>query len=177
MNTNIWILLEFVLHIVMGGPLTHICDNRTGRDKSTPINSLWLSDVIWQQRFRSTLAQVIACCLMAPSHYFNQFDLWRFVAFTLQWGHNGPNGVSNDQPHHCLLSRFFRCRSKKASKLRVTGLCAGNSPMTGEFPAQWPVTRKMFLFYDIIMTWEQLHNVLHRTCMKHLFSLDHWEQK
>ena len=25
---------------------------------------------------------------------------------------------------------------KKTSKLRVTGLCAGNSPGTGEFPAQ-----------------------------------------
>ena len=31
---------------------------------------------------------------------------------------------------------FIRCTSKKASKLRVTGLCAGNSPVTGEFPAQ-----------------------------------------
>ena len=31
---------------------------------------------------------------------------------------------------------FFRRRSKKASKIRVTGLCAGNSPVTGEFPAQ-----------------------------------------
>ena len=29
-----------------------------------------------------------------------------------------------------------RRRSKKTSKLRVTGLCAGNSPGTGEFPAQ-----------------------------------------
>ena len=27
-------------------------------------------------------------------------------------------------------------RSNKTSKLRVTGLCAGNSPGTGEFPAQ-----------------------------------------
>ena len=27
-------------------------------------------------------------------------------------------------------------RSKKISKLRVTGLCVGNSPVTGEFPAQ-----------------------------------------
>ena len=35
-----------------------------------------------------------------------------------------------------LLSRFFGLRSKKTSKLRVTGLCAGNSPGTGEFPAQ-----------------------------------------
>ena len=44
--------------------------------------------------------------------------------------------VPNHQPHDCLLNRLFRCRSKKTSKLRVTGLCAGNSPATGEFPAQ-----------------------------------------
>ena len=31
---------------------------------------------------------------------------------------------------------YSRCRSKKTSKLRVTGLCEGNSPVTGEFPAQ-----------------------------------------
>ena len=31
---------------------------------------------------------------------------------------------------------YFRHRSKKTSKLRVTGLCVGNSPGTGEFPAQ-----------------------------------------
>ena len=29
-----------------------------------------------------------------------------------------------------------RRRSKKTSKLRVTGLCEGNSPVTDEFPAQ-----------------------------------------
>ena len=34
------------------------------------------------------------------------------------------------------LSRLFGRRSKKTSKLRVTGLCAGNSPVPGEFPAQ-----------------------------------------
>ena len=32
--------------------------------------------------------------------------------------------------------RLFRRRSKKTSKLRITGLCAGNSPGTDEFPAQ-----------------------------------------
>ena len=40
------------------------------------------------------------------------------------------------RPHGCLLKRLFGCRSKKTSQLRVTGLCAGNSPVTGEFPAQ-----------------------------------------
>ena len=46
------------------------------------------------------------------------------------------DSVSNYQPHDCLLNRVFRRRSKKTSNLRVTGLCAGNSPGTGEFPAQ-----------------------------------------
>ena len=54
----------------------------------------------------------------------------------LQWHYNGRDGDSNYQPHHCLLNRLFRRRSKKTSKLHVTGLWAGNSPVTGEFPAQ-----------------------------------------
>ena len=36
----------------------------------------------------------------------------------------------------CLLNRLFGRRSKKTSKLRVTGLCEGNSLVTGEFHAQ-----------------------------------------
>ena len=40
------------------------------------------------------------------------------------------------QPNDCLINRLFGRRSKKTSKLRVTGLCAGNSPAVGEFPAQ-----------------------------------------
>ena len=55
---------------------------------------------------------------------------------TLQWRHNGQNSISNHQPHDCLRIRLFRPRSKKTSKLRVTGLCARNSPVTGEFPTQ-----------------------------------------
>ena len=70
---------------------------------------------------------------------------------SLQWRHNDCDGVSNHQPHHCVLSRLFRRRSKKISKLRVTGLCAGNSPVSGEFPAQRPVTLKIFPFDDVIM--------------------------
>ena len=55
---------------------------------------------------------------------------------TLQWRHDGRDCVSYHQPHDCLHNRLFRRRSKKKSKLRVTGLCAGNSPATGEFPVQ-----------------------------------------
>ena len=70
---------------------------------------------------------------------------------TLQRRHNEPDGVSNRRSFHCLLNCRFSCRSKKTSKLRVTGLCAGNSPVTGEFPAQKQVMRKMFPFYKVIM--------------------------
>ena len=61
---------------------------------------------------------------------------WSVVPWSLQWRHNGHDSVSNHQPHDCLLNRLLRRRSKKTSKLRVTGLCAGISPWTGEFPAQ-----------------------------------------
>ena len=54
----------------------------------------------------------------------------------LQWRHYEHGGVPNHQHHDCLLNRYSRRRSKKTSKLRVTGLCAGNSSVTGEFPAQ-----------------------------------------
>ena len=64
---------------------------------------------------------------------------------TLHWRHNDHDGVSNHQPHACLFNRFIRRRSKKRSKLRVTGLCAVNSPHKG------PVTRKKFPFDDVIM--------------------------
>ena len=70
---------------------------------------------------------------------------------TLLWRHNGRYGVSNQQPHDCLLNLLFRCRSKKASKFRVTGLCAWNSPGPVNSPHKWPVTRKMFPFDDVIM--------------------------
>ena len=70
---------------------------------------------------------------------------------SLPWRHNDHDSVSNHQPHGCLLNRLFRRRSKKTSKLRVTGLCVGNSPGPVNSPYKGPVTRKMFPFDDAIM--------------------------
>ena len=58
--------------------------------------------------------------------------------------------------HDCLFNRLFRRRSKKTSKLRVTGLCAGIHRWPGNSPNKWPVTRKLFPFDDFIMKIEQL---------------------
>ena len=52
--------------------------------------------------------------------------LW-LITVTSWWAH---------RPHDCFLNHLLRRRSKKTSKLRVTGLCGGNSPVSGEFRAQ-----------------------------------------
>ena len=70
---------------------------------------------------------------------------------TLQWRHDERDGVSNHRRLDCLLNPLFRRRSKETSKLWVTSLCERNSPVTGEFPAQRPVTQQMCPFDDIIM--------------------------
>ena len=80
----------------------------------------------------------------------------------LIWRHNGHNGVSNHQPYDCLPNRLFRRRSKKTSKLRVTGLCAGNSPETGEFPAQMASNAE-----NVSIWW--CHHAPHREATRHLW--------
>ena len=69
----------------------------------------------------------------------------------LQWRHNEHDGVSNHQPYDYLLNRLLKTQIKETSKLRVTGLCAGKSPGTGEFPAQMTSNAEMFPFDDVIM--------------------------
>ena len=51
------------------------------------------------------------------------------------WRHNDHDGVSNHQPYDYLLNHLFGHKSKKTSKLRVTGLRAGpvNSPHKGQW--------------------------------------------
>ena len=74
----------------------------------------------------------------------------------LRWRHNGCDGVSNHQPHDCLLNSLFGCRSEKhqssASLAFVLGIQRG--PVNSLH--KWPVTRKMFPFDDVIMGFSSL---------------------
>ena len=88
----------------------------------------------------------------------------------LRWRHNGNDVVSIHLPPICLLSRLVGLRSKKISKLRVTGLCAGNSPVTGVFPHKWPVTWKMFPFDDVIMQRAAVKWILTKRAWENFFS-------
>ena len=59
-----------------------ILENSSGSLLLREINSLWPSGAIWRQGSRSTLVQVKACCLTAPSHYLNQC---RLTITKVQW--------------------------------------------------------------------------------------------
>ena len=78
-------------------------------------------------------------------HYSHTLELLQSCTkplLSLQWCHNEHDGVSKHLLLDCILNRLFRRRSKKTSKLCVTGLCEGNSPVNS--PHKGPVTRKMF---------------------------------
>ena len=60
-----------------------------------------------------------------------------YSSISLQWRHNWCDGASNHQPHDCLLNRLFKRRPKKASKLRVTGLCAQTASNTENVSIWW----------------------------------------
>ena len=109
-----------------------------------PLFSNNFNNQYWKSGF------IVICCVRLWYRWHVGME-WKSIPnphFALQWRHNEVDGVSNHQPQTCLLGRLFGRRSKKTSKLRVTGkktpklrvtgLCAGNSPSpgTGEFPAQ-----------------------------------------
>ena len=77
------------------------------------------------------------------------------IFFTLQRRPNEHDGVSYDQPHDCLLSRYSGADQRQlqsSASLAVVREFTG----TDEFPTQ-PVTRKMFPFDDVIMFAIMLH--------------------
>ena len=70
---------------------------------------------------------------------------------TLQWRHKGHDGVSNHQPHHCLLNLLFRVQIKENSKAPC------HWPLgTGKFPAQ------MASNAENVSIWWRHHDLLKR---------------
>ena len=102
---------------------------------------------------RSNISWILVSPLFSPLSIHHLIwnttpSIW-MILLLLQWRPNERVDVSNHQRLHCLLNHSFGRRSKKTSKLRVTGLCAGNSPVNS--PHKRPVTRKMFPFDYVIM--------------------------
>ena len=71
---------------------------------------------------------------------------------TLQLRHNWRDGVSNHRRINCLPNILFRRRSKKTSRLRITGFCVGKPLVTSGFPSQMAmaVAQKIIPSDDVI---------------------------
>ena len=105
--------------------------------------SFWPSDTVWRQRSGSTLAQVMACCLMAPSQYLNQ--CWLIIS-DVQW--------------HSYEDNFTRDASPSITKicLKITYLkYHSNFPGANELinlkcdPCVWLVLLLCCTQYDIVL--------------------------
>ena len=56
---------------------------------------------------------------------------------SLEWRHNGCDGVSNHQPHDSLLNRLFRRRSKKPSVTGDRWIPRTNGQWRGKYISIW----------------------------------------
>ena len=124
-------------------------DSSSQRGSEAFVFNIYLSCACVSKLSSTTINHIALFCMLNSSsaselssypEYFRE-PLWKSMALpeisrALQWRHDRHDGVSNHQPHGSLLNRLFRRRSKKTTKLRVTGLCARNSPVPDEFPAQ-----------------------------------------
>ena len=78
--------------VLVKGPTDVLC-TLSLHSHTQIINSLWPGDTIWWHRSRSTLAQVMASCLMAPYHYYlNQ--CWLIISEVL-WFSSSVNFTGN----------------------------------------------------------------------------------
>ena len=78
---------------------------------------------------------------------------------SLQWRHIEQHGVSNHQPQDSLFNRLARRRWHQRLRLRVTGLCEGNSPVTGGFAAQRASNAE-----HVCIWWRHLGRTAHHLC-------------
>ena len=85
---------------------------RYGITRVQRVNSLWPSDAIWRQGSGSTLAQVMACCLTAPSHYLNQ--CWLIICGVL---HHSPEVSSTGNAYE---SNHYNAFENYLFKIKVT---------------------------------------------------------
>ena len=139
-------------HLMLKHPKSHIFDNNNinvhiyvcvQNDKNVTTECF--------VPIRATTNFPLVGFLCYQNEYTRVYRVYIKLSSSLHWRHNDHDGVSNHQPHDFLHNRLFRRRSKKTSKLCVTGLCVGNSPGPIISPHKGPVTRKMFPFDDVIM--------------------------
>ena len=91
------------------------------------IDSLWRSDAIWGHRTGSTLAQVMAWCLMAPSHYLNQ--CWCIISRVLHHSLNSSPPRQNRRQFGRRLSKMHFLEWKFCILIKISLKSVSKGPI------------------------------------------------
>ena len=75
----------------------------------------------------------------------------------LRWRHNEHDGVSNHQPHDCLLNVCLGEDQRKHQSSESLAFVRGIHRWLVNSPHKGPVTRKMFSFNDVTTTMRRRH--------------------
>ena len=70
---------------------------------------------------------------------------------SLQWRHNGRDGVSNHQPHIVYSTVYSGANQRKHQRSASLAFVRGIHRWPVNSTPKWPVTWKMFPFADVIM--------------------------
>ena len=89
-KTDLWFLVKCKGHSSQWGRTTEFVLFEMSNLGAKHVNSLWPIATIWLYKSGSSLAQVMACCLTAPSHYPNQ--CWLFIIEVL-WNSSESNFI------------------------------------------------------------------------------------
>ena len=131
----------------------------TGRDAG--FHSLWLSVCMkWHSCNCTGLSAKLKCISEVILDYSEHeiwmrmlikslFDRWK-IHFD-HWTHHDRFPWETFLPDWFSSSCFKWWRHQMETFSALLAICAGNSPVTGEFPAQRPVTRSVDIFFDLRM--------------------------
>ena len=118
--------------------------------------------------FASVLIMAITTMLVADVYWnplgrtlqpFGTFSCWIDSKYSLQWRHNGCDGVSNHQPHHFYSTVYSGADQRKHQSSASLAFVCGIHRWPVNSAHKWPVTRKKFPFHDVIMSWVSRHSL------------------
>ena len=112
------------------------------------INTLWPSDLIWWHKSGWTLAEVMACCLTAPSHYLNQ--CWVIISEVL-------TTISQELLNISILDMSLKITNLRLTHWgRVTHICVGKLSIIGSDNGLSPGRRQAII-------WKKCSNIVNWT--------------
>ena len=93
-------------------------------------------------------------CHSLPPHQGNYSHYSCFLIFIMLWFQSISPIILRDMTQ-ALRVRWFVAwwRHQMETFSALLAICAGNSPVSGEFPAQRPVTRSFDVFFDLRLDW------------------------